>query len=111
MRTRPGTIDQLLAELEELLTRNRYQTQADFISKLRDLDDPNDFTEQVQSLDFWGGAGSVIGCAFVDLVEHRRSVELVVELNEALEQIGLASPRSRQVSLTFEDWLISNPSE
>jgi len=104
-----GTIDSLVSEMEQILVRNGQEFHAEYLATMRRAES-HQFEEMARSLDLWGGTGSVIDSPVSDLEDSRRFLELVIDLNEALEHIGLDTPRSRQVALLTEDWLIQNPS-
>ncbi|RYG39585.1 hypothetical protein EON81_00345 [bacterium] len=79
------------------------------ISDLRLTEDPFDFGDKAQEMTIWGGTGSVIDLDLPNRAENRRLNELIVELEDALADLNLSSPRMAQVARLIEDWLIAHP--
>lgn len=105
------TLGTILDEMLVLLERHGAEDQALTVRRLRDVEDPFDFGEMAQSLEVWGGVGSVIDVNLGSSRDNRRFNELIVDFEEALDQLGLSSPRSAQVARTIEDWLNTHPPE
>ena len=103
------SISNLLAEMETLLRRHDFADFADRLSVIGSTQNSIEFAAQVQSLDIWGGTGSIVDVTLGDPFEERRFNELIVDLAEALDQLGIGTPRSRWVGQTIEDWLIAHP--
>lgn len=103
MKGRP--IAEILAEMEALLP----ESHRTLIAELRATEDPFDFGDRAQSLDIWGGTGSLVDLTLPDTSNDRRLNELIVELEDALADLNLSNPRMAQVARLIEDWLIAHP--
>ncbi|RYG47887.1 hypothetical protein EON79_06105 [bacterium] len=99
------TLTEILEELEGVLP----EPHRALIADLRATEDPFDFGDKAQSMEIWGGIGSVIDLDLPDPLQDRRLNELIVELEDALADLNLSSPRMAQVARLIEDWLIAHP--
>jgi hypothetical protein len=98
-----------LQEMETTLRSNGFEDFGNRISEIAAEENSVVFAAQIASLDVWGGNGSIVDVTLSSLVDERRFNELIVDLAEALDQIGIGNPRTRWVGQTIEDWLIANP--
>ncbi|CAN5715702.1 hypothetical protein BH11ARM2_BH11ARM2_34540 [soil metagenome] len=103
MKGRP--ITEILMEMESLLPEPHRAV----ITDLRITEDLFDFDEKAQSDAIWGGEGSIIAQEPGSENENRRFNELIVELEDALADLNLSTPRMAQVARLIEDWLIAHP--
>jgi hypothetical protein len=98
-----------LGEMERMLRSHGFPELGGRVARLAAEEDATVFAAQICSMEVWGGAGSIVDVTLNDLNDDRRFNELIVDLAEALDQLGLGTPRTRWVGQTIEDWLIANP--
>ena len=104
-----ASIHSLLVDMAQILRKHGQYGHADLVAALAVEEDAQRFADQVSGLAFWGGSGSVVDAAFDDAADDLAFNRMIVDLAEALDQLGLANPRVQWVAQTIEDWLNSNP--
>lgn len=104
-------IADVLSELEQLLQAHGQPHFANLARRAHDayLTNPEEFQKQMASVDWWGGSGALWEVNLRDQSDDRNLdqhfMTLIVRLVDALEEEGLATPRSRQVADVFREWL------
>jgi hypothetical protein len=104
-----SSITGILQRMEEVLRKHRETSHADLVARLAAEADPHRFAEEIGGLEIWGGQGALVDVTLPNSSDDRELNELIVDLAEALDQLGLGNPRSRWVAQTIEDWLIAHP--
>ncbi len=104
-----SSILQTLEEMESLLRSHDLKEFADNIRGIAAQDNPAVFAQEISSFAVWGGNGSIVDVTLSDPIDERRFNELIVDLAEALDQLGIGTERSRWVAQIIEDWLIAHP--
>jgi len=104
-----SSIHNYVTEMERLLRSHGKADKADLLKKIADTPNHTDFSALVSSLDVWGGEGSVVDVTLEEPNDERRYSELIVDLAEALDQLGIGNSRSRWVGQVVEDWLNAHP--
>jgi hypothetical protein len=98
-----------LEEMERILRSHDRHELGDLLARIAAEDNSDIFQQEVTSLRVWGGKGSIVDATLKEPSDERRFNELIVDLAEALDQLGIGTFRSRWVGRIIEDWLISHP--
>lgn len=100
-----STMISILEELRRLLTDSSHPAQAAFVAELIELhpSDPHRFTQLLQSIGMWGGAGAVWEVGPINM-DEKAFRSAIIALADQMEAEGIGSDRSRFVAVVFRKW-------
>jgi hypothetical protein len=102
-----------LSEIRDVLLKFKHLGQARVVEDiLAAVGKTNPDFAQLRSIDMWGGAGAVWEVSFStpQMSEEMKADEqsfrrAIIDLVEAMNQMGISTDRSQFICATFQDWL------